>query len=64
MSPRLLLCDVDNAIRELRDGRGPTRTATVQLLNRCREAIAKTTCLCEKERCKYPLCHANKETVN
>lgn len=59
-----LVHDIARAIEELRDGRGPSRTATVDLLKRAHAELLKVTCMCEMEACKYPLCHANKESAS
>lgn len=54
------IIEVEQTIAELRDGRGPTRTQTVEILRRALNALWEQHCPCEKERCKYPLCHVNK----
>jgi hypothetical protein len=54
------IVDVEREIAELRDGRGSSRAALSSLLRRVLDALWEQHCPCEKESCKYPLCHANK----
>lgn len=54
------IVEVEQTIAELRDGRGPSRTKTVDILRRVLDALWEHHCPCERERCKYPLCGANK----